>query len=61
MLEGVVIGILFIGAIIYLLNMLKHNFRAKEEGCAKGCGTCATTRLKSDKQISSATSSQVHQ
>ena len=60
MIEGIVIGILFIGAVVYLLNLLKHNFKAKEDGCAKGCGTCATTELKNNKKATSSPTSRVH-
>jgi hypothetical protein len=56
MLEAVVISLLFIGAVVYLLNLLKRNFKAKEEGCAKGCGGCSTTQLKTDKKASTSVS-----
>lgn len=54
MVEGIVIGILFIGAVVYLLNLLKHNFKAKEDGCAKGCGSCSPAQFKADNKASAA-------
>ncbi len=60
MVEGIVIGILFIGAVVYLLNLLKHNFKAKEDGCAKGCGTCSTSQLKNTNKASATPPFRVH-
>jgi hypothetical protein len=60
MLEVVIIGILFIGAVGYLLSQLKNAFKAKEQGCAKGCGTCAATDSSAGNAAKSASVSQIH-
>ena len=57
MIESVLIGILFVAALYYLFTLLKHNFKAKEDGCAKGCGTCSSTQVKSDKKATSTSTS----
>lgn len=39
--ENVVIGLIFLAAIIYLGNLVFRNFNPKNKaGCAKGCGSC---------------------
>lgn len=35
-----VVGILFIGALVYLVGIFKKDFRPSNKGCAKGCGNC---------------------
>ncbi len=42
MVEQLVISVLFIGALLYLVNLVRKHFAAKSEstGCAKGCGSC---------------------
>lgn len=46
MIEQIIIGIVFLAAITYLLNIAMKNFSAKQTGCAKGCGTCSPADLK---------------
>lgn len=39
--ENVVIGIIFLVALVYLGNLVFQNFNPKNKaGCAKGCGSC---------------------
>jgi hypothetical protein len=39
--ENVFIGLIFLGAIVYLGNLVFQNFNPKNKaGCAKGCGSC---------------------
>ena len=41
MIETIIIGIVFIGALAYLGNTVRKQFTVKNNaGCAKGCGTC---------------------
>lgn len=41
MIENIVIGVVFLGALAYLGNMVRKQFTAKNNaGCAKGCGSC---------------------
>jgi hypothetical protein len=46
MIEQIIIGIVFLIAIIYLVNMARKSFSNKQTGCAKGCGTCSPADLK---------------
>jgi hypothetical protein len=39
MIQQIIIGILFIGAVFYIGRMIYKNFTAKS-GCASGCGKC---------------------
>ncbi|MCU0444173.1 MAG: FeoB-associated Cys-rich membrane protein [Microscillaceae bacterium] len=43
--QELLVVIIFIGAVIYLINRFRQDFRAKSAGCAKGCGTCQATDL----------------
>ena len=39
--ENIIIGLIFILALIYLGNIVYKNFNPKNNaGCAKGCGSC---------------------
>jgi hypothetical protein len=46
MIEHIIIGIIFLAAIVYLMNILRKSFSTKQAGCAKGCGTCSAVDLK---------------
>ena len=46
MIESIVIGIVFLGALAYLGNVVKNQFSAKNTGCAKGCGSCKVDMSK---------------
>lgn len=61
MVEAIVIGILFIGAVGYLLSQLRNAFKAKEQGCAKGCGTCAASESSAGNAVKSASVSRMPQ
>jgi hypothetical protein len=53
MIQQVLIGIIFLGAIFYLGRMIARNFSPNKKGCAKGCGCDAiepvTNIIKSSK------------
>ncbi len=38
MIESIIIGIVFLAAVGYLLNVVRKQFSTKDAGCAKGCG-----------------------
>jgi len=38
MIEFIIIGILFAGAVLYLGRLLKKSFDLKNNSCGKGCG-----------------------
>ncbi len=38
MFESIFIGLLFIGALGYVVNRLRKELSPKKSGCAKGCG-----------------------
>lgn len=44
--EHIIIGIVFLLAVGYLLNIVRKNFSPKTTGCVKGCGSCSATDLK---------------
>ncbi|WP_337041239.1 FeoB-associated Cys-rich membrane protein [Emticicia sp. 17c] len=46
MIENIIIGVVFLGALVYLGNMVRKQFTAKSAGCAKGCGTCQVDMSK---------------
>ncbi|MFT4031718.1 MAG: FeoB-associated Cys-rich membrane protein [Siphonobacter sp.] len=51
--EIAVIAVLFIGAVAYIGNLFRKQFNAsKTGGCAKGCGTCAASKLNEIEQQS---------
>jgi len=49
MLNTIIIGGLFIGALIYLGNLI-FGFFSKKTSCAKGCGSCAADLKKMEKE-----------
>ncbi len=42
MLEHLIIGLIFLTALIYLLVQVRKAFQPKSTGCAKGCGACSS-------------------
>lgn len=38
MFENIIIGLLFVAALIYVGNRLRRELNPKKSGCAKGCG-----------------------
>jgi hypothetical protein len=55
MVEGIVITLLFIGAVLFLFNLLKKNFQVKDTGCAKGCGSCSPPAVNTETEKAKAT------
>lgn len=41
MVQQILVGLVFAGALGFLATLIVRNFRAKE-GCASGCGKCST-------------------
>lgn len=39
MIQQIAVGILFLGALTYLVHLVVRTLRARE-GCASGCGKC---------------------
>jgi len=47
MLETIIIVLLFLVAVVYLLNTVRKSFSTKSSGCAKGCGgACGSIDFK---------------
>lgn len=46
MIEFIIIGILFAGALFYLGRLLKKSFDLKNNSCGKGCGCDALNDKK---------------
>ena len=42
MIENIIIGIVFMGALIYLGGVIMKQFSAKSSGCASCAGACKT-------------------
>jgi hypothetical protein len=40
MIQEIVIGIIFILALVYIGRMIFKSFQTKSAGCATGCGKC---------------------
>ena len=40
MIQEIIVGILFILAAGYIINIFRREFNTKKSGCVKGCGTC---------------------
>lgn len=40
MIQQVLIGLLFAGALVFLTILLVRSFRSRQGGCATGCGKC---------------------
>lgn len=45
MIENIIIGIVFLGALTYIGNMVRKQFSAKTSGCASCSGNCKITNL----------------
>ncbi len=47
MVETIIIVLLFLVAVVYLLNTVRKSFSAKSSGCTKGCGgACSSIDFK---------------
>lgn len=47
MAETIIIVVLFLAAVVYLLNTVRKSFSTKSSGCAKGCGSaCGSIDFK---------------
>jgi hypothetical protein len=50
--QEVLVLIVFGGAVAYIINRFRQDFRPKQAGCSKGCGTCAQkSDLPNDKMF----------
>jgi hypothetical protein len=49
MIQQIIIGLIFIVALIYLGRMVYRSFKANE-GCASGCGKCGAIDFKKIEQ-----------
>ncbi|CAH0995347.1 hypothetical protein EMA8858_01468 [Emticicia aquatica] len=45
MIENIIIGLVFLGALFYLGNNIRKQFSAKSSGCAGCGGNCKTTNF----------------
>lgn len=45
MIQQILLGLIFLGAIVYLGRLVIRQFRA-ESGCASGCGKCGALDLE---------------
>ncbi|HWZ22483.1 MAG TPA: hypothetical protein VNW06_07490 [Cytophagaceae bacterium] len=45
MIQTILIVLIFIGALGYLIFMIRNQFISKQNGCPKGCG-CSTVDLE---------------
>jgi hypothetical protein len=50
MIQQVLIGIIFLGAVFYIFRMVFRNFNPSKDGCAKGCG-CDTIETVSKAKL----------
>ncbi len=51
MVQHLIIGILFLAALVYVGNLIYQSFQAKS-GCASGCGKCGIDFNKIEKNLS---------
>lgn len=45
MIQQILLGLVFLGAIVYLGRLIIRQFKA-ESGCASGCGKCGVLDIK---------------
>lgn len=45
MIQQILLGLIFLGAVVYLGRLIMRQFRA-ESGCASGCGKCGALDIK---------------
>ncbi len=50
MIQQIIIGLIFLGAAIYLGRMVYRSFQAKN-ACSSGCGKCAAADLEKEKAV----------
>lgn len=46
MIENIIIGIVFIGAVGYLVNTVRKQFSGKADSCAGCGGNCQVTKIE---------------
>lgn len=46
MVQGVIVCLLFLCALVYLARMLYQQFKPGRAGCAKGCSSCSALDIK---------------
>jgi hypothetical protein len=49
MIQQLIVGLFFLGALVYLGRLLYRSFTAKSAGCASGCGKCGASSLDLNK------------
>lgn len=49
MIEKVIIGLVFLGALVYLGNVIRRQFSAKSGGCANCTGNCKVPNFDLEK------------
>ncbi len=46
MIENIIIGLVFVGAVVYLINTVRKQFLEKSSGCASCSGNCQVSKIK---------------
>lgn len=46
MIENIVIGLVFVGAVAYLVSTVRRQFSAKSSGCASCSGNCQVSKIE---------------
>lgn len=46
MIENIIIGLVFVGAVAYLVNVLRKQFAGKADACAGCAGNCQVTKIE---------------
>ena len=59
MVESVIVSVLFIAALLYLGFLVRKNFQVRDNGCAKGCGSCSQPKVTGNKEVADRTTIQV--
>ena len=51
MIQSVLIALIFLGALGYLIFMIRNQFISKQNGCPKGCGCSAVDLEKLEREM----------
>ncbi|WP_409012640.1 FeoB-associated Cys-rich membrane protein [Emticicia oligotrophica] len=46
MIENIIIGLVFAGAVVYLVNTVRKQFSSKSSGCASCAGNCQVSKIE---------------
>jgi hypothetical protein len=46
MIENIFIGLVFVGAVVYLINTVRKQFSSKSSGCASCSGNCQVSNIE---------------